>query len=146
MLPSRLAVPAALRGARLALAGRPPGLCRLLRPLAPEVAAPRGASSGAPTLRSVLVSAAAAAEPAAHAAGFAELGLGEGLTAGLTNNGITQPTEIQVRPAAGQRGRRTRAAGSSSGGGATRAKQRRRHARCCRRTSLCQQLSLECTL
>lgn len=87
-----------------------PAIVRLNRLPSTDPPSGRAASSAAPSLRSVLVRAAAAAEPAARAASFAELGLSEGLQAGLTNNNITQPTEIQVgshpRPESAPAGRR----------------------------------------
>jgi hypothetical protein len=79
-----------------ALCGRVGPAVRLLRPFG-DVGS-RAGSSGSPPLRSVLVRASpAAAEPAARAATFGELGLGDGLQAGLAGANITQPTEIQVK-------------------------------------------------
>jgi hypothetical protein len=72
-----------------------------LEPLRRGFAADGGAAPPAPVLRSVLVrataAAAAAAEAAARPSTFAELGLGDGLQAGLAGSSITRPTEIQAR-------------------------------------------------
>jgi hypothetical protein len=83
------------QASRLCPYGRVQAAVRLLRPWTIDLAS-RAASGVTPALRAVLVRAAAAAEPVARAANFAELGLGDGLQAGLASNNISQPTEIQV--------------------------------------------------